>query len=87
MADIEGYRSTRQRTALAQELRGMRSSDIQFDEKYEAYVSLFMKESTAKKLYNIKMLPEQREKTESYYYDSVRELEKLLDKDLSKLWF
>lgn len=87
MADIEGYRSTRQKTALAQELRGIRRSERQFDEKYEAFVSLHMKESAAKKLYNIKILPEQREKTESYYYDSVRNLEKLLDKDLSKLWF
>ncbi len=87
MADIESYRSTRQKTTLAQELRGIRSSGRQFDEKYEAYVSLYMKEGPAKKLYNIKILPEQREKTESYYYESVRDLEKLLDKDLSKLWF
>lgn len=87
MADIEGYRSTRQKTVLAQELRGMRKSGGQFDEKYEEYVGLYMKENTAKKLYDIKILPEQREKTERYYYDSVRNLEKLLDKDLSKLWF
>ena len=87
MADIESYRSTRQKTALAQELRWTRSSGRQFDEKYEAYVSLNMKESSTKKLYNIKILPEQREKTERYYYASVRNLEKLLDKDLSKLWF
>lgn len=87
MADIEGYRSTRQKTVLAQELRGTRNSDGQFNEKYEEYVGLYMKENTAKKLYDIKILPEQRKKTESYYYDSVRNLEKLLGKDLSKLWF
>ena len=87
MADIESYRFARQKANLNQELRKVKNYGKQFDEMYETRMSLRMKENCVKKLYNIKILPEQRRNTEKYYYDSVRDLEKLLDKDLSKLWF
>ena len=41
----------------------------------------------AEKIYNPKMTPEQRRRLEDFYRPGVRRLEKLLDKDLSKLWF
>ena len=41
----------------------------------------------AEKIYNPKMTPEQRKRLEDYYRPSVRKLEKILGKDLSKLWF
>lgn len=41
----------------------------------------------AEKIYNPKMTPEQRKRLEDFYRPSVRKLEKMLDKDLSKLWF
>lgn len=87
MADIESYRSLCQKYVLFLELRRMETNDRQFGETYEAYKQICMKEKNAKKLYNIKILPEQKKKAEDYYYNSVRDLEKLLDKDLSKLWF
>lgn len=87
MADIEGYRSLSQRDALFLELRRMTTNDRKFDETYEAYKQIYMKEKNAKKIYNVKILPEQKKKAEDYYYNSVRDLEKLLDKDLSQLWF
>ena len=87
MADIESYRFARQKANLNQELRKVKNYGKQFDEMYETRMRLQMKENCVKKLYNIKILPEQRRNTEKCYYDSVRNLEKLLDKDLSKLWF
>lgn len=87
LADIESYRSLCQKYTLFLELRRMKTNDRQFDATYEAYKQICMKEKNARKLYNIKILPEQKKKAEDYYYNSVRDLEKLLDKDLSKLWF
>ncbi len=87
MADIEGYRSSCRRNALHVKLGRMANNDRHFDETYEAYERLCMEEKSAPKLYNIKILPEQKKKAEDYYYNSVRDLEKLLNKDLSKLWF
>lgn len=87
IADIEDYRDLCQKYALFSELRRMETNDRQFGETYEAYKRICMKEKNVKKLYNIKILPEQKKKAEAYYYNSVRNLEKLLNKDLSKLWF
>lgn len=87
MADIEGYRSLCQKYALLLERRRIAVNGGRCDETDEAYKRICMKERNAKKLYNIKILPEQKKKAEAYYFNSVRELEKLLDKDLSKLWF
>lgn len=42
---------------------------------------------SAGRIYNPKMTPEQRKRLEDFYRPGVRKLEKLLDKDLSKLWF
>lgn len=41
----------------------------------------------AERIYNPKMTPEQRKRLEDFYRPSVRKLEKMLGKDLSKLWF
>lgn len=41
----------------------------------------------AEKIYNPKMTPEQQKRLEDFYRPSVRKLEKMLHKDLSKLWF
>lgn len=41
----------------------------------------------AEKVYNPQMTPEQRKRLEDFYRPSVRKLEKMLGKDLSKLWF
>lgn len=87
LADIESYRFARQKANWHRELRKVKNYGKQFDEMYETRMSLQMKENYVKKLYDIKVLPEQRRKTEKYYHDNVRSLEKLLDKDLSKVWF
>ncbi len=41
----------------------------------------------AEKIYNPKMTLEQQKHLEDFYRPSVRKLERMLDKDLSKLWF
>jgi len=39
------------------------------------------------KLYGLKLTPDQRRRLEDFYRPSVRRLEKMLNRDLSKLWF
>lgn len=41
----------------------------------------------AEKIYDLKIPLETRKKMELYYNDSVRELEQLMNRDLSKIWF
>lgn len=41
----------------------------------------------AGKIYDLKLLREDRKALESYYNDSVRELEKIINRDLSEIWF
>ena len=55
-------------------------------EKEEVKRSYLAKEK-APKLKSVKMLDEQKKYLEEYYGDSVRRLEKILEKDLSHIWF
>ena len=41
----------------------------------------------APKLYGVKMKAEQRRRIETYYNNSVRQLENWLKKDLTSIWF
>ena len=56
-------------------------------ENLDEFAEIEKQYNHAKKIYDIKMTKDERQKLEMYYNDSVRELEKLLDKDLSEIWF
>ncbi|MDE7430764.1 MAG: sulfotransferase domain-containing protein [Lachnospiraceae bacterium] len=57
------------------------------DEVYSEYLEVKEQFRQAKKIYNMKLSEDMRKKLEMYYYDKVRELEKLLNKNLSQIWF
>lgn len=50
-------------------------------------LSLTRQLESAERIFSPKMTPEQRKRLEDFYRPSVRKLEKMLGKDLSKLWF
>lgn len=90
MADLEGYLLARQNDALFFECRFDKNygSDIEDrEEKYKAYMRASRMLDNAERVYDPKMSAEQRNNLENYYNDSVRALEKFLDRDLSGLWF
>ena len=41
----------------------------------------------AEKVYDLKISEQTRSKMELYYSDSVRKLEKMMERDLSDIWF
>lgn len=90
MADLEGYLLARQNKTLFFECRIDKNFGNDFEdreEKYKAYMHTSHMLDKAKRVYSPKMSAEQRRNLKNYYNDSVRELEKFLDKDLSGLWF
>lgn len=90
MADLEGYLLARQNDTLFFECRFDKNygNDIEDrEEKYKAYMHASRMLDNAKRVYDPKMSAEQRKNLQNYYNDSVRALEKFLDRDLSGLWF
>lgn len=57
------------------------------DELYGEQVRLEILFNQAEKIYDVRMTGEQKQFLEKYYYDSVRRLEKIMDRDLSEIWF
>lgn len=57
------------------------------DTIYEEYLEVKGRFRQAEKIYDLTLSGEMRKKLERYYYDSVRELEGMLNKDLSEIWF
>lgn len=88
MADIDGLKTAEKRLDIyweykyPKEIRSYTEDEL-FQEKLEAEKQ-YGKEN---KIYNVKMTTDQRKMLERYYFDSVRKLERLLDKDLSGIWF
>ncbi len=88
MADLESYRIARQYQERSLEYLHCSNNDIVskngcYSDRVKAYHEL----SKARKVYNVKISEDQRERLKTYYFDSVRELEDCFHKDLSELWF
>lgn len=54
---------------------------------YHDYLKIKKEYESADKIFNVKLLEKQRQKLEEFYYESVRNLENLMNKDLSDIWF
>ena len=88
MADINGLRIAENRRRNLWEYNyTWEVSDKKHREAFCKLQKLQEQYECAKKIYNLKLSEETRKKMELYYNDSVRELEKMLNKDLSKIWF
>ena len=95
-ADYESYTLAGKKMSLHWEQRRCLSWHIQNDpeaalvranEIQNELLYLDRQLAFAEKIYNPPMTPEQRKRLEDYYRPSVRKLEKMLGRDLSKLWF
>ncbi len=85
MADLEGYQLARLRL---KEIESSWNKDIKNLKKIEKTKSEIEKRyEEAPKLYGVKMKAEQRRRIETYYNNSVRQLENWLKKDLTSIWF
>ncbi|MDE5699940.1 MAG: sulfotransferase [Lachnospiraceae bacterium] len=88
MADAAGYKLAKQRYDLKCEIRfsdtenGQEKRDRQI--RYAEITKAF---NNAPKIWDLKMTDKQRSVLEEYYFDSVKGLEAMMNRDLSKLWF
>lgn len=88
MADIRGLEIADRTCRLREEYYYLRDvSDRSGDEIADELAEAQLQYDRAEKIYDIKMTADMRKRLEAYYNDSVRELETLLDKDLTQLWF
>lgn len=88
MADEHGYIVAKRMMELIVKRRYMEMEDIQEIYKSQSYYEVINNQfEAAEKLYGVKMTDKQRKKLENYFNESVRRLEKYLDKDLSNIWF
>ncbi len=88
MADLESHRLARRYQELSLEYLHCSMNDTEAKNRcYSDRIKAYHEMSRAKKVYDVKILEEQKERLKKYYFDSVRELEDCFHKDLSDLWF
>ena len=87
MADIGGLEISNRLWRLTYEYYCMnmhvRDKDVIMNELAELEEQC----NRARKIYNVKLSQDKRKMLEEYYNDSVRELEIMLNRDLSEIWF
>lgn len=88
MADIDGLEVASRKSKLHNEYyyfkeASGRSRDVIMNEFVEAEKQY----NKAEKIYDLKLSEDERKMMEAYYNDSVRELEKVLNRNLSEMWF
>lgn len=88
MADIEGLRLMREYQRLAHEFHYHIGGDPEVrSEKYDAWRRIGNLAKGAAKIQGVTLTEGQRRKMQDHYRDSVRRLERIADRDLSKVWF
>ena len=88
MADIEGLRIAEKYLDIYWEYKyPEKIRKLSRDELFEEQLKIQKQFEQAGKIYNVKMTTEQRKYLQVYYCDSVRKLEKMINRDLSEIWF
>lgn len=86
MEDVEGLEIAKRWSQLRNEyINGV--SERSRNEVFSEFMEVERKYNQSKKIYDLKLSKDIRKKLEKYYYVSVRELEKMIKKDLSEVWF
>lgn len=89
MEDLNGYQAAKVRNEWACQNPQLSLEEVR-KRKYkesQQYTEINQNYDQSKKLYGVKMTKEQKRNVEAYFNTSVRELEALTGRDLSKLWF
>lgn len=88
MADIKGLEIAIKRGELKYEYYFLKApSERSNKETLDELAEIEKQFEHAEKIYDLKLSGEDRKALESYYNDSVRELEKIINRDLSEIWF
>ncbi len=88
MADIEGLEIACRRGKLSYEYRYLKEASGRNEEEIMDELATVEKQyNQARKIYDLKLSEGERKMMEAYYNDSVRELERMLNRDLSEIWF
>ncbi len=88
MADIEGLEITCRRGKLTYEYQYLKeASGRNKEEIMDELAEVEKQYNQARKIYDLKLSEGERKMMEAYYNDSVRELERILNRDLSEIWF
>ncbi len=88
MADIEGLEIASRRGKLIYEYRYLKEASGRNKEEIMDELTEIKKQcDQARKIYDLKLSEGERKMMEAYYNDSVRELERMLNRDLSEIWF
>ncbi len=88
MADIDGLRAAESWGKMSWEysdINGM--SDKKRRDIFHVLDKIKEQYNCAEKVYDLKISEQTRSKMELYYSDSVRKLEKMMERDLSDIWF
>lgn len=83
-ATKEGYLIAKETSELAQKGRENPEINVYDTEEYKKILHKYMK---SERIYNPQMKDYQKEKLQNYFYDSVRNLEQIIDRDLKEIWF
>lgn len=89
MADESGYSIAKLRSEWACKNPQLSTEEMR-KRKYEErqqYDYINQQYEQAKKLYNVRMTANQKMKVQAYFNESVRELERLTEKNLTELWY
>ncbi len=88
MKNLEGYRIAKQRGELQYVLNYSFSDEKTIGGGYDAdrFMELERKYVKADKL-NVKLGKKEQDMLKQYFYADVRNLENILNRDLSKVWF
>lgn len=89
MADLEGYKVARLKRDWYRETYSLSKEEYRkrIYDKEEEYLEIMRKYDEADKIYGLKITEQQKKKLQLYFNDSVRQLEKILNRDLTEIWF
>lgn len=88
MADANGYALAMQMGKIKKERRMLGKDNIEkIHECQSQFLEIKKKYDDAEKIYGLRIKNEQKDLLEKYFNDSVRRLERALNRDLSEIWF